>query len=114
VRSPAVLADRRAARQGRRRVLGVDADHSRNATGYARAPVARGDDVLLMSDGFAALIDTYEIYDPASLVSTMLDRGLAALAEELRTIERGDAECLRYPRFKPSDDASAIWVRIGG
>lgn len=114
LRSPVVLADRRAARQGPRKVLSVvDASHSRNATGHARAPVACGDDILLMSDGFAALIDAYEAYDPASLVAAMQDRGLAALAEELRAIERSDPQCIRYPRFKPSDDASAIWVRVG-
>lgn len=111
--SPAVLMDRRAARQRPRKVLGVDAGRSHSSTGYSRAPVARGDDILLMSDGFAALIDTYEAYDAASLAAAVRDRGLAALAEELRAIERADAACIRYPRFKRSDDASAIWLRVG-
>jgi hypothetical protein len=34
------------------------------------------------------------------------------LADELRSIELEDAACLRFPRFKVSDDATAIWVRI--
>jgi hypothetical protein len=37
---------------------------------------------------------------------------LAALAQTLRAIEQEDAACLRYPRFKASDDASAIWLRV--
>ena len=42
-----------------------------------------------------------------------LPYGLGPLAEELRGIEQDDAACLRYPRFKASDDASAIWLRVG-
>ena len=34
--------------------------------------------------------------------------------EELRAIEQGDAACTRFPRFKTSDDATALWLRIGG
>jgi hypothetical protein len=44
----------------------------------------------------------------------VLERGLGGLAEDLRRIEREDAACLRYPRFKASDDATAIWVRVAG
>ncbi|MBP2158780.1 MULTISPECIES: protein phosphatase 2C domain-containing protein [Asticcacaulis] len=113
VRSEAVLADRRAARERPRQVLSVDADRARAAVQYAYAAVAPGDDILLMTDGFAALIETYDAYDKDSLIQAMLDGGLAALAGELRGIEHDDAGCLRYPRFKVSDDATAIWLRVG-
>ncbi|QXH49643.1 protein phosphatase 2C domain-containing protein [Pseudomonas fakonensis] len=113
VRTPAVLADRRAARERPRAVLGVDPQQSRAGTLYSRAPVARGDDVLLMSDGFAALFDTYQAYTPASFIERLLEHGLDDLARTLRGIEQDDAACLRYPRFKMSDDASAIWLRVG-
>lgn len=111
-RSPAVLANRRAARSTHQKVLSVDPIISRKVTHILNAPVARGDDVLLMSDGFAALIETYGLYEPASLFSSVIKRGLSALADELRIIEREDSSCVRFPRFKPSDDASAIWVRV--
>jgi hypothetical protein len=65
-----------------------------------------------MSDGFAALMETYKLYEPAKLFDKMLEKGLSALADEIRIIEREDASCVRFPRFKPSDDASAIWVRV--
>lgn len=113
VRSEAVLSDRRAARQRPRAVLSTDATAARAAAQYVTVPVARGDDIVLMTDGFAALIETYEAFDKDSLIAAMLDGGLEPLAVELRRIERDDAECLTYPRFKVSDDATAIWVRVG-
>jgi hypothetical protein len=30
----------------------------------------------------------------------------------LRAAETEDAECLRWPRFKQGDDATAIWLRV--
>ncbi|WP_252088867.1 protein phosphatase 2C domain-containing protein [Pseudomonas sp. MWU13-3659] len=112
VRTPAVLADRRQARERPRAVLGVDAELSRAGTCYNRAPVAQGDDIVLMSDGFAALFDTYQAYAPATFVERLLNHGLIDLARTLREIEQEDAACLRHPRFKMSDDASAIWLRV--
>jgi len=70
-----------------------------------------GDELLLMSDGFAALIDQYAAFDVAGLFATLTDEGLAGLAVRLRAIEREDSDCRRYPRFKVSDDATALWMR---
>ncbi|MEG8040688.1 protein phosphatase 2C domain-containing protein [Sphingomonas sp. LR60] len=115
LRTPAVLADRRAARaRPGQRAMSIDAAESARAMEMTRVAVARGDDLLLMSDGMAALIDSYAAYDAAGLVAVMRSHGLAALAQELRAIERSDAACRRYPRFKASDDATALWVRVGG
>jgi hypothetical protein len=114
VRSEAVLADRRAARQMPKPVLSVDASEARRVTQYTHAMVAPGDDILLMTDGFSALIETYAAYDLTSLMAGVLDLGLSSLAAELRRIEHDDAACLRYPRFKASDDATAIWLRVAG
>ncbi|WP_337228954.1 hypothetical protein, partial [Proteus faecis] len=66
----------------------------------AAVPCAAGDELFLMSDGYAALIDSYPAYDDAALVEAIRARGLAAVAEELRAIEREDAACTRFPRFK--------------
>jgi hypothetical protein len=113
LRSPAVLEDRRAhrARPGRR-VLGVDAAASVAAMSSASAAVAPGDSVLLMTDGFSALVDAYAVYRAEELFAAVEARGLAALGEELRAVEAEDAACVRYPRFKRSDDATALWVRV--
>jgi sulfur transfer complex TusBCD TusB component (DsrH family) len=95
------------------RVLSVDPAHMAQLDS-ARIACAPGDEILLMSDGYAALIDSYAAYDEAALFEAVRARGLAAVAEELRAIERADAACTRYPRFKASDDATALWLRIGG
>ncbi|TKT80095.1 hypothetical protein [Aquamicrobium sp. LC103] len=71
---------------------------------------ARG---LLCSDGFAALVDQYARYDAASLVRKAASDGLVALLAELRMIEhREDPDGLAYPRFKVSDDATAVLFEI--
>ncbi|MDG2533411.1 protein phosphatase 2C domain-containing protein [Sphingomonas sp. HITSZ_GF] len=95
------------------RVLSIDPAHMARVD-TSRIACAPGDEILLMSDGYAALIDSYAAYDDAGLVAAIRARGLAAIAGELRAIEQGDAACTRFPRFKISDDATALWLRIGG
>jgi serine/threonine protein phosphatase PrpC len=113
-RSAPILENLRATR-GRpgMRVLSVDPQHMAQLDS-ATIACAPGDELFLMSDGYAALIDSYAAYDDAALVDAIRARGLAAVAEELRAIERADAACTRFPRFKVSDDATALWLRIGG
>ncbi len=65
--------------------------------------------VLLTSDGFFRLVDHYgAINEPELLASAMQNGGLSSLYERLRRIEKNDADCRRFPRLKPQDDASAI------
>lgn len=94
-----------------RHVLGVE-PLAPEDLGLAVVPAAPGDDVLLMSDGFAALVDSYTALDAEALMASLATRGLVELAFELRAIEAGDAACKRFPRFKRSDDASALWLRV--
>ena len=78
----------------------------------AAVPARHGDELLLMSDGFSALIDSYGAVTPADMMAALPMAGLAALVGQLRDIERDDAGCARFPRFKRSDDATALWLRI--
>ncbi|GAA0575064.1 protein phosphatase 2C domain-containing protein [Rhizomicrobium electricum] len=75
-----------------------------------RAPA--GTLVLLCSDGFLALASAYNAMTADELVAAARDGGLKALGERLRGIEDGDPEGRRYPRFKKSDDATAVLVRV--
>ncbi len=68
--------------------------------------------VLLMTDGFSALVDVYRLYSDASILDAARDRGLSALAEELRAYERADSRGNSHPRWKTSDDATALLIRI--
>lgn len=112
LRSDVVLADRRASRARARDVISVDPLRSQAGTTLRTTSCEPGDSVLLMSDGFSSLIDAYRAYDVDSLYHAVETRGLAALAVELREIETLDATCARYPRFKASDDASALWITV--
>lgn len=68
--------------------------------------------VLLMTDGFSALVDRYGAYDAPGLVRAALDKGLQELGREVRAIENADVGGALHPRFKKSDDATAVLVRL--
>ncbi|MDX2275995.1 MAG: protein phosphatase 2C domain-containing protein [Hyphomonadaceae bacterium] len=68
--------------------------------------------ILIASDGFSALADRYGAYDGAGLVQAALDKGLQELGRELRAIESADANGAKHPRFKASDDATALLMRL--
>ena len=74
--------------------------------------VQPGAHLLLASDGFLALASDYGAYSADSLMQACLDKGLAALGEELRAIEGGDARGEKFPRFKKSDDATALLLKL--
>lgn len=67
--------------------------------------------VLLATDGFLALVSDYRRYDAEALFAAATSLGLEKLGEELREIESADADGTRYPRFKTSDDATALLLR---
>lgn len=82
---------------------------------HARAwtlDLARPAHILLCTDGFSALVDRYQAYDAAGLVRAALENGLQQLGRELRAIEAADAGGAKHPRFKPSDDATALLLRL--
>ena len=69
-------------------------------------------DLLMMSDGFYRLVDTFQRYTDATLFQAVEQRGLGALLDELRELEQDDAECARHLRFKAHDDATALWLAV--
>lgn len=84
------------------------ADHAKElrVTAPADSPI------LLASDGFLALATDYGRYSLEALFDAAVKRGLAVLGEELRAVEATDPEGLRYPRFKRSDDATALLLAL--
>jgi hypothetical protein len=84
------------------------ADHAKQA----RVAALADSPILLASDGFLALASDYGCYSPETLLAAATERGLAVLGEELRAVEAADPEGLRYPRFKRSDDATAILLAL--
>ncbi len=115
--TPEVLASMRASRgealaEGRARHLSPDRGwlpRVRHATVEAQAA-----DILLMTDGFAAAELRYDLYaKPEDLIAAAREEGLQAIAATLRRFEREtDPEGVLKPRWKRSDDATALWVRF--
>ena len=92
-------------------VFGLQPECADHARAWTLAP-ARPAHVLLCTDGFSALVDRYLAYDAVSLVRAALEKGLNELGRELRAIEAADAGGAKHPRFKPSDDATALLLRL--
>ncbi|WP_077706522.1 PP2C family serine/threonine-protein phosphatase [Virgibacillus dokdonensis] len=44
------------------------------------------------------------------MISKILSKGLQAYANDLIELEANDPECVRYPRFKMSDDKTGVWI----
>ena len=68
--------------------------------------------LVMMTDGFYRLVDTYGAYTDEGLFQAVLERGCRALCSELRQIEGGDRECRRYVRIKACDDASCVVLLV--
>jgi len=112
-RSEDVTQNRRSKRvRGRYAALTTDANLSANATRFGSCAIRLGDNVLLMSDGFSCLLDRYSLYTKEGLGATLFAEGLAGLAIEIRNTELQDPEGWQFPRFKVSDDMSALWLRV--
>jgi hypothetical protein len=80
---------------------------------FDESEAVAGTRLLLMSDGFAAIADDYAQLSQDDLLARALKLGLADLLAWLRRIERiEDPAAERWPRFKRSDDATAILAEI--
>ncbi|THV24794.1 hypothetical protein [Peteryoungia ipomoeae] len=72
-----------------------------------------GATAILCSDGLADLVALYKLYTPETLVQRAVTAGLQSLISELRHMERDvDPDGLKYPRYKQSDDTTAILLRL--
>ena len=82
------------------------------ASHVSRRVVKAASHILLATDGFLALASDYGAYSADSLMAAVLDKGLVALGEQLRAIEADDVGGDKFPRFKKSDDATALLLRL--
>ena len=82
------------------------------ATGILEPPPSG--EVLLLTDGFYRLVDTFAALSPQGLLARVRDDGATTLVKLLRQLEELDPECLQHPRLKAFDDASAVLVGFEG
>lgn len=79
---------------------------------HETAPCQDGTVILLASDGFSALVDLYRAMDAGAVMEAALTSGLEPLVKLARKIEtERDPDGRLYPRFKASDDTTAILLR---
>lgn len=68
--------------------------------------------ILLCSDGAARLVEHYGRFTWNELLEQANQAGVQQLINELRSIERMDSDCVRFPRLKGRDDAAIVYARI--
>ncbi len=65
--------------------------------------------ILLCTDGYYRAVDHYALHDDAGLLDASCHpEGTAQVLAAIRAAEALDLQCERFPRFKPSDDATAV------
>lgn len=83
-------------------------DHFAPLITQKHIPDLKSGQALLMSDGFYRLVDVFGLYDNPALMGAVQHRGLAPQLDRLRKLEhRRDSG-----QVKPSDDATAMFLRI--
>ena len=84
-------------------------DFGRTTALHVQGPTS----LLLMSDGFSELSDTFKVSDNVGeLLPLTKRRGLANMYSRLRQLANADGECLQFPRLRKLDDASAILIDL--
>lgn len=74
-------------------------------------PVEQLSDFLLMSDGFADIVDKFAMYENFDVVRSRIeDIGLQETACEYFQFIKTDPDWVKYPRLKYSDDTTVVMV----
>ncbi|SCX83365.1 protein phosphatase 2C domain-containing protein [Microvirga guangxiensis] len=72
-----------------------------------------GTTILLATDGFSALVDLYGAMEAKAMMEAAIASGLEPLVQRAREIEtQVDPDGKLYPRFKQSDDTTALLLRV--
>lgn len=75
------------------------------------APLSKVRRVAVLSDGAARLVE-FGLAGWEQILSTLAKGGPQTLIEEVRQVEATDPHGDRWPRYKASDDATAVHVRF--
>lgn len=68
--------------------------------------------LVLVTDGLFWPLGHQEKQDWSQMVHKMIDMGLEHYVHALTKVEESDPECLKYPRFKTSDDKTGIILTL--
>ncbi|MFZ6760217.1 hypothetical protein ACO0K9_23700 [Undibacterium sp. Ji50W] len=81
--------------------------HGRFAAREHHIKLKQSDRVLIMTDGFYRLVDSYHLYDTAGLMQACVTRGLPAMMQKLREHEAGKSGGMTV---KKADDATVAML----
>lgn len=73
-------------------------------------PISTPISILLCTDGFSPIFDLYKICTIDDILYGNIS--LQESIKLLRETEKKDPECLKYPRYKMSDDATAVLIKV--
>jgi hypothetical protein len=105
------LRARRAAQLAERPLQVSTPVHDAAFGGYsARLELDGARALVLMSDGFERFAINYELGGDDEMIRRAVDEGPDALLATLRAVEAADPDCRRFPRLKPSDDATCLVI----
>lgn len=85
--------------------------HGRFAAREHHVKLKQSDRVLIMTDGFYRLVDSYHLYDTAGLMQACATRGLQTMMQELREHEVGKSGGMAV---KKADDATVAMLGLAG
>jgi len=69
--------------------------------------------VLLCTDGFYRAVDCYQLFSDQELFSRSLcEGGVDYVLQKIRNAEAEDPHCMKFKRFKPADDATALVLQV--
>jgi hypothetical protein len=78
---------------------------------YGKCPTNNVKSIALLTDGLGIPTNNPSKYVNWNKTAKVLkDGGLDSLLGYIRKIEESDPECLKYPRYKKSDDATGVMV----
>jgi protein phosphatase 2C-like protein len=69
-------------------------------------------EIMLCTDGYYRAVDYYMLHSEEGLLDASLATGGAnAVLNSIRSVEAADPTCVKYLRFKPADDATAVALK---
>ncbi|KQO98834.1 hypothetical protein [Leifsonia sp. Leaf264] len=93
-------------------VLSLDGSGVQNGLS-ASYPAGTVQEVLLLTDGYAAAVTCAGVYDTYSELLTAINKdGLAAVADKIIDAYTADPDFEKHPRFKAIDDMTAVHLRF--
>ncbi|MGB9045802.1 MAG: hypothetical protein WCC47_00005 [Pseudonocardiaceae bacterium] len=75
------------------------------------APLSEVSQAAVLSDGAARLVE-FGLAGWEQILATLSENGPQTLIDEVRRVEATDLRGERWPRYKASDDATAVYVQF--